>query len=393
MPRKKTGRDADAAIPRVALLVETTRSYTRDLLSGISRYLQSHGPWSTFLELRALDSTPPSWLSDWDGDGILSRTFGDEMAEAIASTGVPAVELRSTTHRFDFPFVGMDNSVIGQRVAEHFIDRGFRRFATYTLDSEEFFRERVTKFVERVEEIGLACETLAARSGSAGGDWETHQRELVQWLESLPKPIGIFAANDQLGFFLLDACSRAGIAVPEEVAVVGCENEESLCQFARPSLTSIQFDGETVGYEAASLLDQLMAGEEVSRDPVLIPPRGIVIRGSSDEFVIEDPIVLRAVRLIREQATTGLTVAEICDTLRISRSTLERRMKATLRRGAKEELSRVRFREVNRLLRQTDFTIERIAEATGFSHAHYLQSAYRERFGMTPGEARKRVGI
>jgi LacI family transcriptional regulator len=376
-------------VKRVAILVETTRSYTRDLLSGVSRYLQSHGTWSTFLELRAFESSVPPWLAGWDGDGILTRTQSVEMARAIRAAGVPTVELRSTKHTPGLPFIGMDNALIGQAVAEHFLNRGYRRFAAYTLDTEEFFRERVSKFVDRVKQAGADCVLLPAQGESTPRDWESHQKRLMHWLESLPKPVGIFATNDQLAVRLLDACRRSAIAVPEEVAVVGCENEETLCEFASPALTSVRFDGHTVGWKAAERLDQLMRGEKGDGRPILVPPKGIEVRASSDEFVIEDPVVLRAARLIRERAFAGLSVAELCDELGVSRSTLERRMKAALGRAPKDELLRVRFREVNRLLRASDLTIDLIAEQTGFTHAHYLQTAYRERFGMTPGEFRR----
>ncbi len=369
--------------------METTRTYTRDLLAGVRRYLQTNGPWSTFLELRAFESSLPPWLESWDGDGILTRTHSREMADAIAATGVPAVELRSTNYSDRFPFVGMDNALIGEMVAEHFLNRGYRRFAAYTLDTESFFRERVRNFVTRVESSEKRCDLLPSHGESSPTDWEEHQAELIRWLESLAKPVGIFDTNDQLAVRLLDACNRAGISVPEEVAVVGCENERTLCDFASPTLTSVQFDGETVGFRAAELLDALMQGEKKNPTSILIPPRGIEVRASSDEFVIEDPVVLRAVRLIRERAFSGITVGEICESISVSRSTLERRMKATLRRGTKEELLRVRFREVNRLLRNTNLTIETIAEMTGFTHTHYLQTSYRDRFGQTPGKYRR----
>ena len=369
--------------------METTRSYTRDLLSGVSRYMQTYRPWSTFLELRAFESSLPPWLGDWDGDCILSRTHSAEMAEAIAATGVPTVELRSTNYRQGIPFVGMDNALIGETVAGHFLNRGYRRFAAYTLDTERYFEERVQNFVTCVEASGAECRILPAQGEASPDDWEKHQEELIEWLESLVKPVAIFAANDQLAVRLLDACRRADISVPEDVAVVGCENEVTLCEFASPTLTSVRFDGETVGFRAAELLDQLMSGMTPETTKILIPPKGIEVRSSSDEFVIEDPIVLRAARLIREQAFAGLTVAEICQSVGVSRSTLERRMKAALQRSPKEELLRVRFREVNRLLRNTDFTIDTISEMTGFSYTHYLQTAYRDRYGKTPGAFRK----
>lgn len=380
-----------SSVRRVAILIETTRTYTRELLAGVSRYVHVHGPWSTFIELRALDSSVPPWLENWQGDGILSRTHSAAMAAAIAATGLPVVELRSSNYNLDAPFVGMDNQKIGQAVAEHFIHRGYRRFAAYTLDSESFFRERFQKFVTHIKELtDTDCELLPSSGEFSPDDWESHQAKLMEWLKSLEKPVGIFATNDQLATRLLDACQRAGISVPEEVAVVGCENETTLCNFSSPPLTSVRFDGETVGYQAAETLDQMMAGTFKGKTrEILIPPKGIEIRGSSDEFVIEDPVVLRAVRMIRERAFSGITVAEICNELGVSRSTLERRMKSTLKRGAKAELLRVRFAEVNRLLKNTDFTIEAIAEMTGFAYAHYLQTAYRERFGVSPGKARR----
>ncbi len=388
----------DSPVPRVAILVETSRSYTRDILSGVRRYLERHGPWSTFMELRAFESPVPPWLENWDGDGILTRTNSVEMAESIsaaARAGVSVVELRSpkflgSEFADRVPYVGMDNRLIGQTVADHFLNRGYRRFAAYRLSHETFFEERVRNFVSHLGSRNHECEVREAPDDASPVDWEKHQGDLTRWLLSLEKPIGIFAANDQSGVRLLDACRRAGIAVPEEVAVVGCENEKSLCEFASPTLTSVEFDGETVGFQAASTLDRLMAMRPVSDTPILIPPKGIVVRASSDEFVIEDPIALRAVRIIRESAFLGISVGEICTRLGVSRSTLERRMKASLRRGAKEELLRVRFREVNRLLRNTDLTVETIAEATGFRHAHYLHSTYRDRYSTTPGEYRRR---
>jgi LacI family transcriptional regulator len=375
-------------IPRVALLVETTRTYTRELLSGVRRYLATFGPWSTFLELRALESSPPAWLRNWDGDGILTRTFTQETADLIEASGLPAVELRATNLQGKRPFVGMDNAHIGRAVAEHFFERGYRRFGAYSLQTERFFEERVRNFVGTVEALGCQCSELPESSSESVKDWEQNQARLIEWLASLPKPVGIFAANDQLGVHLLEACQRAGVAVPEEVAVVGAENEETLCAFATPPLSSVRFDGQRVGYAAAELLDRLMQGKAPECGEIFVPPRGIVVRRSSDELVINDPLVVMAARLIRENATSGLSVESLCRRLNASRSTLDRRMKAALKRSPKEEINRIRFREVERLLRETDLSIEVIAEQTGFSHGQYLQAAFKQSYGQTPGKFR-----
>lgn len=377
------------AIPRVALLIETTRSYTRDILAGVRRYVDEFGPWSTYIELRAPDSAPPPWLMNWDGDGILTRTFTPEMNRAVAATGLPAVELRSTSLPHDRPFVGVDNGLIGQSVAEHFLNRGYRQFAVYGLTSESFFIERIDNFVSRLRRGGFPCVTLPANGSDHPADWERHQARLIAALRGLPKPVGIFAANDPLGVHLLDACLRAGLAVPEEIAVVGCEDDETLCTLATPPLTSVRLDGRRVGYEAARLLDGLMRGGQRPATPLLLPPRGIVTRQSSDDLVITDPLVAHCCRLIREKFPSGLGVADLCAAVNASRSTLERRMKAAIGRTPKEEIQRLRFREVERLLRESDLTLEAIAEKTGFVSASHFQNAFRERHGITPGRFRR----
>jgi LacI family transcriptional regulator len=375
-------------IPRVALLVETTRTYTRELLSGVRRYLAEQGPWSTFLELRALDSSPPEWLREWNGDGILTRTFTAQTAKIIAALGVPAVELRSLRLGNGRPFVGCDNAGIGRMVADHFLERGYQKFGVYGLRTELFFVERVRNFVTTLKSRGFACAQLDEVDSEKPADWERSQSRLGDWLSRLPKPVGVFAANDQLGVRLLDACQRAGIAVPEEVAVVGAENEETLCTFATPRLSSVQFDGHGVGFVAARMLDDLMQGREPERLQHFIPPKGIVARESSDGSVIHDPLVARAARIIRENAAQGINVDDLCRMVHASRSTLDRRMQAALKRTPKQEILRVRFREVERLLQETDLTVEAIAAQTGFNHGQYLQAAFKAWRGRTPGDFR-----
>lgn len=374
---------------RVALLIETHRTYARDLLAGVRRWMDQNESWSTFMEIGGVLDQPPGWLAQWDGHGIISRTFTREMADAIEATGLPAVELRATKFGRNCPFVGMDNSLIGQMVADHFLNRGYRNFGVYSLDTELFFQERVRNFVKAVEARGYVGNVLPAGADRHPESWEDNQKRLIKWLEQLPKPVGIFAINDQLGVRVLDACQRADLSVPEEVAVVGNENDETLCGFASPPLTSLRFDGMKVGYEAAEILQRLMTGETVEKMETLVPPKGMVVRASSDDLVINDPVVARAARLIRENALHGLTVNEVCHRLNLSRSTLERRMKKALGRTPKSEISRIRFKEVERLLVETDLTLDIIAEQTGFTHSEYFHSAFQERYRQTPTEFRR----
>ncbi|QGJ69972.1 Xylose operon transcription regulator XylR [Planctomycetales bacterium 10988] len=372
--------------PHVALLIETSRSYGREILRGIRRYVTEHGPWSIFMELRSLESPPPPWLKHWQGDGILTRTGTPEMARAISQAKVPAIELRTRRFGEHFPFVGIDNQALVQSVVRHFLDRGFRNFAVYALDTEDYFAERCDGFLAEVQKVGFECHLYRqAGSREQPAQWEKQQERLRRWLSKLPKPIGVLACTDQLGFWLLDACKRAELAVPEEVAVVGVENDDSLCTMASPPLTSVPLGGEQIGYRAAEELAALMEGKSSPTEPILLPPPDIVVRQSSDIVAIDDPEIAEAIRYIREHATHGIGVEDILHTVAISRSSLERRMRELLGRSPNAEINRVRLEHVKRFLLETDLSLDRIAEKAGFRHPQYLSELFKRTFGLTPG--------
>jgi LacI family transcriptional regulator len=374
-------------IPQVAILVDTSRSYGRDIVRGIRRYVAENGPWSLYLEPRDLHSTFPDWLKKWRGDGILSRTVDETMLRQLKATQLPVVELRTSVLKHPFPFVGMDNSVVGARVAEHLRDRGFQHFGCVLDTSENFFVERSDRFTRAVCDAGFECPVFQ----SERSNWEQHQRDLVAWLLKLPKPAGVFAVNDQLGFWVLDAARRAGIAVPEELAVVGAENDNMLCETASPPLSSLRLRGQVVGYAAARLLDEWMQRKHIPKpgEKHLHLPGDIVVRQSSDIVAVEDPRIAAALRFIRQHATENLDVNRVAREVALSRSVLERRMKALIGRSPGEEINRLRFAAVEKLLTQTDLTLDVIAARCGFNHPQYMAEAFRKRSGITPGEFRR----
>jgi LacI family transcriptional regulator len=382
-------------IPQIAVLADTSRSYGRDIVRGVRRYIAEHEPWSLYLEPRDLMSSFPAWLEKWPGDGILARTGNREMLTRLKALGLPVVELRRLRPNLPFPFIGMDNSHMGERVAEHFRSRGFQRFACYLDRSEEYFRERIRHFAREVRAEGFPCPIFEALSPSSRLRWDKHQQALADWLLSLEKPVGIFASSDQLGFWLLDAARRAGISVPEEVAVVGAENDRTLCETAWPPLSSVQFSGQTVGYTAAQLLDTwVRSGRKAPpKMKILVPPGDIVVRQSSDIVAVEDARLARALAFIRQHATENISVPDVAREVALSRRALERAMKALIGRSPAEEINRIRFVLVERLLVQTDLTLEAIAERAGFAYAQYMAEAFRRRTGVTPGQFRARRKI
>jgi len=378
--------------PHVALLIETSRSYGRGLLRGIRRYLSEHGPWSVYLETRALDSQGPLWLKHWQGDGILTRTDSKALARLVAAAGVPAVELRSLRYAAGLPWVGVDNRALGQLVAEHLLERGFRQFGVYALDTEDYFRERCANYVDTLRQRGFACAVFRApRHAERPAQWEQQQEDLRRWVAALPRPVGLMACTDQLGFWLLDACKRAAAAVPEDVAVVGVENDESLCAMATPPLSSVALNTEHIGYTAAGLLDRLMRGKGGQRQRIAIPPLGVVTRQSSDVVAIADEAVAAALRYIREHACQGITVADILDAVPLSRSKLERDLRQLLGRSPNAEIRRVQLARVRELLADTDLSLAGIASRSGFPHVQYLCTAFKRHFHQTPGRYRASV--
>jgi LacI family transcriptional regulator len=377
-------------IPQVAMLVDTSRSYGRDIVRGIRRYVAEHGPWSLYLESRDLRSSFPEWLKKWPGDGILARTVDPLLLKQLKATKLPVIEMRSTSLKHPFPFVGIDNQIVGQRVATHLMDRGFRRFACYMDTSELFFQQRCQSFVGSLQARGFECSVFETQSGTTKPQrWDQHQRQVADWLSSLAKPCAVFATNDQLGFWVLDAARRAGISVPEEIAVIGAENDKTLCDTAWPPLSSVQLRGQNVGYAASKMLDEWMHQKTKPPMELLLPPGEIIVRQSSDIVAVEDTRIAKALHFIRQQAVADVSVKEVAKIVGLSRSALERRMKELIGRSPGEEIIRQRFGHVERLLAQTDLTLDAIAERAGFKHPQYMAEAFRKRSGITPGEYRR----
>lgn len=381
-----------ARLRHVALLIETARSYGRGVLRGVRRYISEHGAWSVYVETRALDSAAPPWLAGWSGDGILTRTGSRAQARLVEKAGVPAIEMRSLKYGQPWPWIGVDNHAVGGMVAEHLLERGFRRFGVYALDTEDFFRERCQNFIDVLAQRGFACEVFAAPPhAERPAQWEKQQAALTRWVKKLPKPVGLMAATDQLGFWLLDACKRANIAAPEEAAVVGVENDDALCAMATPPLSSVALDTERIGYTAAELLDGLMRGRKAPAR-TSIPPLGIITRQSSDVVAIEDPLLAQALQYIRQHACEGISVDDVLRHAPLSRSKLERDLRELLGRSPNAEIRRVQVQHAQRLLVETDLSLAQIADRTGFRYVQYLCETFKKQTGQTPGEYRAARG-
>lgn len=380
--------------PRVALFVETSMASGRQILAGIARYARENGPWAVYHEPGHMPECLPEWLRHWRGDGIIARVRNPGIAETLASAGIPVVDVLDDCPHPKIAGVRVSNVGIARLARDHFLDRGFCRFAYCGIHGRRWVRLRGDAFVRFVREAGHECAVyeLPKRETKA---WyaETQRERLADFVQRLPKPCAILACNDLAGQRVLDACRRAGVAVPESVAVLGVDNDESLCEISDPMLSSIVSGQEQVGYRAAAFLDQLMQGQPAPEEEMLCEPGEVVVRRSTDILAIDDADLAAAVRFIRDRACDGIDVADVVQHVAISYSTLKRRFRRVFGRSIHDEMVRIRLERVKELLTGTDLPLAVIARKTGFEHQEYLGAVFKAHVGTTLGEFRRDQGL
>ena len=337
---------------------------------------------------------PPKWLRDWQGDGILVRLNDLRMAEAILASGIPAVDVRGALPDVGLPFIGVDNRPVVALAFEHLRSCGLTNFAFCgtPIDVNPNQNLRCEYFVELVESQGFSCDVcLGIESKRRRQNWEAEQQTIAKWLAGLPKPVGVMTCHDDRGQQVLDACRRADLSVPDEVAVVSVDNDVHMCNLSTPPLTSVDVNPGRIGFEAAALLVRAMSGEKLSTEPILLgPPRGLVPRQSTNLVRFEDRDIEVAVRHIREHACDGrLRVRDVTAMAKRSPTTFERRFKASVGRTIKAEINRVRLGTAKLLLAETNLPVSRIANRCGFGETKYFCEAFRNFEGVTATEYRQ----
>ncbi|HVU27214.1 MAG TPA: DNA-binding transcriptional regulator [Verrucomicrobiae bacterium] len=377
--------------PRVALLVESSRAYGRGILSGIAKFVREHDSWSIFFQDLNLCDDTPAWLKNWQGEGIISRLENNDVVSVIKRLKVPAVYLRRVSANSKMPCILTDNAAVSRLCFEHLKERGFRHFAFCGFNGADYSDERRDGFIELVKQAGLRCHVYT--DGREPNKADTAQYEglglkdgglVADWIKKLPKPIGVMACNDMRGQQVLDACRAIGVASPEEIAVIGADNDEVICNLSDPPLSSVIPDTERIGYEAAILLSQMMTGRKKPSPEIFIEPKGIATRRSTEVLAMEDRQIIAAARFIREHACEGIDVNDVLRAVPMSRSTLDRRFIKILGRSPKNEILRIRLNRVKQLLAETDFPLSLIAEKVGFEHVEHLSRIFKNRVGNTP---------
>lgn len=373
-------------LPNVALLIETSRSYGRNVMRGIGDYARVYGPWLFYLPTETpVRSVPPR--QDWDGDGIIAQPRQNPaFIEELAGCGVPVVSLSGPPGTGGLPGARANQEAVAVLGMRHFRDRGFIRFAYCSGPGEKTWPATGEFFKALAEKDGLPCEIYEPPQDTSIRTLRI--AHLAGWLKKLQTPVGLLAANDSRAREVLDACRLAELHVPEEVAVLGVNDDELICEMANPPLSSVVHNARRIGYEAAAMLHRMMLGKKVYAD-VVIDPLGVTPRQSTDLLAIEDPEVSKAVRFIRENACSGIRVEDVIEQVALSRRALEKRFRTALGRPPHVEIRRVQIERVKELLVNTDYKLEKIADLTGFSTAQYLAGLFHRLVNMTPGAWRQ----
>lgn len=376
--------------PSVFLFIETSREFGRGLLYGIARYSRLHGPWRVYRQSAGLESAFPEWR-DLKIDGAIVRDV--TMAGNLVDSGLPLIFAQHNRESYaPFPAIITDSAAIGAMAAEHFLDRGFEHFAYCGLDEFVWSRLRGHHFGERLKRSGFTANLYRQPKARAKRAWKSEQNFIAEWLRSLPKPVALLCCNDDRALQVIEACTLAELYVPDQVAVLGVDNDVLICDLADPPISSLALSTEAAGHEAAKLLDRLMRGEAMAGQEIRVRPTHIVTRMSTDMLAVTDREVAAAVRFIRRNPNRMMQVNDVVEATSVSRRVLEKRFKAVLRRSVYQEIRRIRVNYIIELLVGTDMSITEIAVKSGFDGVEHISRYFRKETGISLREYRKRRG-
>jgi LacI family transcriptional regulator len=371
-------------------MVETSRSYGRELLFGIARYVRAHGPW----DIEFTESNPaeklPKWFHNWEGDGILARVMTPAIAEAVIKRGLPVVDLYGGLRNLNMPCLRSDEAAVGRLAAEHLMERNISRFAFCGFSGMEWSELRRAGFQNALAKAGYPCEVFETPRTEC---IPRPSRKLPKWLKGLPKPIGIMACNDFRGREILNVCRGLGLAVPDTLAVIGVDKDEVLCELSNIPLSSVALNTARIGYEAAALLDRMMRGEKAPAESILIEPAGVSTRRSTDVLSAADSNLTKALTFIRDHVYERLTIDVVAEFAGLSRSVLQRRFRAVFHETVHDAIMRMRLKRACELLTLTDLPQIDVAEKSGFKHCEYMGAVFKARVGKTPAQYRREFSI
>jgi LacI family transcriptional regulator len=358
---------------------------------GITDYAREHGRWLFTTSPETVTMSIQS-LHGWRGDGIIAVLLNRADVRAVQQLGLPTVNFSGALKNPGVPRVMVNNPAVGRMAAEHLLECGFRNFAYYGLRNVNYAQGRADGLIQRLREEGHSCSVfLSPNVFTADRPWQDEMEKLQRWLQTLQPPVGIFAASDPRARMVIEACQEVGLHVPDEVGVVGVDNDQVVCEFSDPPLSSIACDWYRIGYEAAAMLDRLMEGGQVPKEDLLIDPIAVVRRRSTDVLVVDRPEVARAVQFIRENIGRSFGVEALLRETGVARRSLELGFKRSLKCTPHAYICQARIARAKELLAgPVRMKLGAVSRACGFKDLRRFRMVFRRHEGITPAQYRRR---
>lgn len=374
-------------IPKVILVIETSRSFGRQLLVGISKYSRLHGPWVFYREARDLRSALPQ-LKNWKADGIIMRN--SIVYRPLLKLRIPTIlVIHDLEKSASLPMIMTDGKSISRMAADHLLSKGFRNYAFCGFDNLSWSMQRQQYFISYLNKQGFNPAVFTQLKDPSKRKWEKEQIRMAEWLKKLPKPIAIMACNDDRGQHVLEACKIAELRVPEDVAVIGVDNDDLICDLCDPPLTSVALNVEKAGYDAAEALDKQMKGGKIKPNNILVKPTYVNGRNSTDLLATYDEEVNKAIRFIKQNYRKNIQVSDVVNSTNLSRRNLELRFKKSINRSINSEIRRIRVEHICMLLIETGMSISEIAYSLGFSSVEHISRYFKSEIGTSLRDFRK----
>ena len=365
-------------------------TYNPDAHRGIARFAAENG-WHLHADTARIPIVPFGWT----GDGIVAGLGEwDEPVRFIQDPSVaaiPKVDIYQIRTEVKLPRVVGDHLMVGRQAADYYLNGRWRHFAWFSRVPHNVAKLRLQGFSETVKNAGFSTTILAAEISKAGlgAPWERTRTALIRDLEKAEYPLAVLAFNDFDAALVEDACHCIGLAVPDQVAIMGVDNNDLVVNCLPVPLSSVRLDLDRIGYEGAALLQKLMMGAKAPAAPLLIPPRGVAARASTDTTPTHHPLVQKAIEYMQEHLAETVTVDQVALVCETSRRSLEMLFQKDLQRTPHTQLVLLRFKKAKELLEKTDYPIHEVASLCGFSSGPHLHREFKNHFKTTPRAWRK----
>ncbi len=354
--------------------------YRAPLFEGIAEYARTHN-WHLSLDMLTNPSKIP-W--GWDGDGIITMLIQDEteLVKFLNKKNKPTVNLEGRNLTTEYPRVLSNTRLAAELAFEYFREKGFEQFAFYGYQHSV----RGADFQAVAKENSFPCSVFY----EGGADWEKELENMEKWLKDQTFPLAVFCWTDYAGARFIDMAHSLGYKIPEQVAVLGMDNEELICDSTAVRLSSIKTELKLVGYLGAQALDKIMDGQEANEN-LLIPPSEVVQRGSTETLAIKDPNVKQAVEYMNKNYSKFINISDVVHSLDISRRSLETAFSKVLHQSPHETLLKIRLNRAKTLLHEKSQKISSVANSVGFSDPKYFSTVFKDHIGLSPRDFQKKL--